>query len=741
MNKNSSDLISAVSKAPMRIILGAFLFISAALIMSKAFSVILGISGIPYNVRELFLDKGSFARLFIFSSSILWPGLSAALIISGVSKSRFPFVTLPFLVGLSGLFSYWLLAQSVTNESISDIVGSSNIWWFVMNKHIWGDWGVTLFKAIGSSDLVNLIERHVRYLALYCPIVFFVVICSAGTEKLFLLERIKAVFYVSLVSFPWLMLSKIIAFDYSSTDNLNELIAGDVGGEMGGGVYLYLLLLLIVSNSVYISKNTGRQIYKYVLMIVITIIAAPIAWYFLKTGLVTDFKKYDVAYSGVDFLLGPDRKTKLPESVLFLRWSFVYISAVFFLAYGQLVFLIGKILMKDRTSVAVVSVKQEISQSTFMKIWWVICFLIAYGSFFPFHFYFDIDQSIRGLNDLLSVDFRFGLSDIVSNIVLFLPFGFFGKKAIGEMQHGFRIILISGIIFSFVLQVLQIFIPARVSSFTDVIWNTVGCVSGIVSTRWIKFEGFNDKNGHHPVYFSVPIIIAACWLISQLIPFVPSLDIGEIKNSIKPLLVYHEFSWLSCLKYMVSWLVFGSLVFSVYHPRRSNQYLCLLICFVLCLQVIIMTRVLTISSLSGAFLAMAVWILFFDGRGQKNWLFLVMAALYILINGIFPFDMANDFVQFRFIPFHGFLTGNMLYNTIKLFEKIFIYGSLVIFLRKIPVNRIFSVSIGFLWVLFIEILQIFSTNHSPEITDPLMVILITIAANSIERNKTCTINL
>ena len=167
-------------------------------------------------------------------------------------------------------------------------------------------------------------------------------------EESTLKSSVKILLHVSLASLPWLILSKVIAFDYSSTNNLIELIDSDAAWGMGGGVYLYLLVILIVFNGVYISKNPTGSLYKFIVMAILTFSGVLAGWYFLNFGLVTDFKKYDVVYSGVDFLLGPDRKTKLSESVLFLRWAVVYICAISVLAWGQMVFSFGNILFRHK---------------------------------------------------------------------------------------------------------------------------------------------------------------------------------------------------------------------------------------------------------------------------------------------------------------------------------------------------------------------------------------------------------
>jgi len=145
--------------------------------------------------------------------------------------------------------------------------------------------------------------------------------------------------------------------------------------------------------------------------------------------------------------------------------------------------------------------------------------------------------------------------------------------------------------------------------------------------------------------------------------------------------------------------------------------------------------------LLGGFLAMIIWFLFFDSRDQKNQILLILISGLIFINGLLPLKITGDPNPFQFIPFHGFLSGNMLYNSIKLFEKLFIYGSLVVLLRTIFKNRIVSIFVGCFGVLLIELLQVFTMDHSPEITDPLILLIIAILIGRIERSKSCTANL
>jgi hypothetical protein len=60
----------------------------------------------------------------------------------------------------------------------------------------------------------------------------------------------------------------------------------------------------------------------------------PVGWWLLNQGLGQQVHKYDLVFSGVQFLLGPDRKNLLGPEVLFLRWGVVQFTGVLVIAVG-----------------------------------------------------------------------------------------------------------------------------------------------------------------------------------------------------------------------------------------------------------------------------------------------------------------------------------------------------------------------------------------------------------------------
>ena len=306
---------------------------AVCLTIAFLFSQILRLPQLPYNVVELFLGNGAFPFLVVFSLALLWTGAGARLVSHYVARSSHPWLALPALAFGAGVVSLLLLFASVTEESVADIAGSNNLHWFVINKAIWGEWARDLFVLL-PPIVISCLERPVRYASLYGPLVTFLALMFIAVT-VFNRDRSKTMGISSLVisAILWLWLCKAIAFDWSSTDNLNELIARDGPAGWGGGGYLYALLAVICANAVLLTYIRFAVIW-VVLAIGVTSAALPVGWWLLNNGLEQYVQKYDLVFSGVQFLLGPDRKQTLNPEILFFRWSIVQMSAVLVIAAG-----------------------------------------------------------------------------------------------------------------------------------------------------------------------------------------------------------------------------------------------------------------------------------------------------------------------------------------------------------------------------------------------------------------------
>ncbi|MCB8747160.1 VanZ family protein [Rhodoferax sp. U2-2l] len=305
--------------------------------LTSVLMIILNLPNIPYNIKELFRAETGIFSIFFFSLALLWIGVGSVWLSRQINTSRWPELQLPLLTLLVSLISLTFLWLGVTTESIEDISGSANVYWWVTQRDNWGIFWRKVFLFLNTPELIGFVEHGVRYSALYGPVPIFLSllmlvrnrISMSGTNiHIFKLIRI----FITACMLLWFF--KAIAFDWSSTDNLNELIAKDGDWGWGGGGFLYLLLLLVCVCSLSFIQPGNRGQISLGTGILVSLLSLPLGWWLLNLGLDPEVQKYGVSFSGVQFLLGPDRSHLMSTEILFLRWCAVQLGITLVLALG-----------------------------------------------------------------------------------------------------------------------------------------------------------------------------------------------------------------------------------------------------------------------------------------------------------------------------------------------------------------------------------------------------------------------
>ena len=313
--------------------------------MVAGLKVMLMAPSIPYNVRELFRANGNILAISAFVLALLWIGAGATWLSDRLRRSPMPALLFGPLTVLVALISLALLWSGVTSESISDIVGSPNRYWFVINRNVWGDFWRELFLRLNQPSVINFLETCVRYWALYTPLIVTLGLMNYGlmrdTREPSRAHGLSAQLALGVCAVLLLWLCKAIAFDWSSTDNLNELIARDGEWGLGGGGYIYALLGLICLNAILLARLSARNPGKALLTVLYSVLAVPTGWWLINQGLDQQVEKYGNVFSGVQFLLGPDRKHLLGSDQLLLRWTLLQSAGTLLIAFGLWIGRIG----------------------------------------------------------------------------------------------------------------------------------------------------------------------------------------------------------------------------------------------------------------------------------------------------------------------------------------------------------------------------------------------------------------
>lgn len=353
---------------------------------------------------------------------------------------------------------------------------------------------------------------------------------------------------------------------------------------------------------------------------------------------------------------------------------------------------------------------------------YVFVFLIVYGSLYPFGFHLDSynDRQLAGLLSFAIGDSGFG--DTVANILLFLPFGFLAYRSYDADLKPARIIwiLLLGFALAYGVQVAQVIIPGRSPSGADSIWNMLGCLGGFAVAK-LPISRFLPKTSGTQSLMPIPLILSLMWLLYNWTPFVPTLDPGLIYDNLKPLLNFEIRLWWLFQK-VVMWLVIFHFLFETQTKLGREKLFPVLVLVVLAGSLFIVGHGLSAEHVFGGLFALPAWYVF-RNRNRPP-ILAALLGLAILATTFTPFELRDYARPFKWVPFSGALSSNLLLNTMATFKKLAVYGSFIWLLVEARFSlRIATVVVAGI-LLGSELLQVFFQGPTPEITDPLLAIAI-----------------
>lgn len=354
-------------------------------------------------------------------------------------------------------------------------------------------------------------------------------------------------------------------------------------------------------------------------------------------------------------------------------------------------------------------------------LFYLSLFMLVYGSLYPFTYGFTPLDQIDWFPDTATVS----KADILGNVALCIPAGLFGALYGMEKRYWFWIRLTLTVLFAVLVQFAQIFIAGRVPSMLDVVFNLIGLGAGLIAAFCLR--GFLKRfpMALPPIVF----MLLGAFLIYQLIPFVPSLDWGLIKGNLKSSLAASEnFSLESMLRYLAYWFTLGAVFLAGARDQNRTGWifgLLLLGAFtVFPLRILILKNDPTLAQFLGALLGSMLFLALTKLREKRIYLAIGLILLVLLNNGLTPFIIRDEAQMISLMPFGGFLSGSMLANLIALSWKLFIYSQLIFLLIVAGLAPWRAGGAVAILLMAMEAAQIFLASGTPEITDPLLAILL-----------------
>jgi hypothetical protein len=280
---------------------------------------------------------------------------------------------------------------------------------------------------------------------------------------------------------------------------------------------------------------------------------------------------------------------------------------------------------------------------------------------------------------------------------------------------------------------MQIFLPSRDENLQDVFWNLIGTAGGAAAAIIISSVAVREDGEKYSLEL-VPVTLVGAWLTYKLIPFVPSIDLQMIKDSLKPVLDL-QLVPVSIIHDMTTWVIVAYLMRHARPSAELDAKLPALIVTVLGLQVLIVDNSIDLSDIVGASMALLIWLGMLGNVIRPEIPLVILLSVTVLVAGLAPFEVAPEPVSFSWLPFRGFLGGSMYLNAQSAAEKVFLYGGLVYLLWRSGASLYGGILFGAVFVGIVELAQTRFIGHTPEITDPLLVVFAAIAMLAVQNHQ------
>jgi VanZ family protein len=396
----------------------------------------------------------------------------------------------------------------------------------------------------------------------------------------------------------------------------------------------------------------------------------------------------------------------------------------------------------------------------------IYCLFIVYGCFIPFHFNLD-PNFVRWRWEVFIIEPIYGriprasLSDVISNILLFVPFGVlcvWVRLTTGTTQRALVTTLLVGcygLVFGIGIESGQTFSPWRSPSLLDAVCNGTGAFIGAVSGRvlFCAFERSINTRSLEVLRRQPSLLVLGYLLLGVLMdsfyPFAVTLDISAIWQNLKhsQFIPFHgglHRYWLDL--FIEKGVVFGVIGYLVnINIRYRRGGICAPLTWLLCSAVafsIETTKLFfggrvfysenVIISSAGALAGIVLYPRFsapawLNSRRQNVYMILIIVFLVYFEISPFEWIALNEiparFYRIEWLPFKAYYSAEPLTALFDLQTKIYFLmplGFVVMSLSSIqraalPPRRALLVCIFI--AVSLESLQVLVRSRIPSITD------------------------
>ena len=266
----------------------------------------------PYNIKELFDSDWVWLSAAMMSLSFLVAlGLPAISFNLALKLGKTSALWLFTMTLVHTLLVFNLFYLSFPTESLHDILG-------------YPTW----------REQSHYLELCYRFVGFYLPIsgAFFVVYSWFITTQSVGFKASRFAFSV-LYACLMLPIAYLIVVVQAGTDNITELLPNNGYSFKLLNLVAYIILLVWVS-AWWVKNGSATRSFKLLVYIALTLVSAPLGFYFIQNGMQDVIIKYGRVFSGLQFILSPSRDNLLTTDQMFIRYTMLHfvLLGMFFIA-------------------------------------------------------------------------------------------------------------------------------------------------------------------------------------------------------------------------------------------------------------------------------------------------------------------------------------------------------------------------------------------------------------------------
>ena len=301
--------------------------------------------------------------------------------------------------------------------------------------------------------------------------------------------------------------------------------------------------------------------------------------------------------------------------------------------------------------------------------------------------------------------------DAVLNFLFYVPLG----VALGLsgprrwMQLALAVLAGGGL--SWCIETLQLWIPFRSSSYSDLAMNTAGTLAGAAMAHVYRARVWTDSA---PIRWlerwrlpPTSALFFGLWILWQAFPFIPRISLPA---TVAQLTNPAPWSWSSFAVAALGMATLRAIV-------GRSPWNAVGVAAVLC-NLVLLDRTLVFASVAGAAIGWAVA----ARLAMTARVLAVVLPLWLCFEELRPFRFSGPPMEFSLLPFATWFDGTGASYYPVIFQKLFFYTATpwLLYRAKWPAWRAVGVPLGIL--ILGELAQRYLPGRTPEVTDPLLLL-------------------